>query len=73
MALKHKLAMLLNSSCKKCIFVSQVDISTPMAYCMAPKEENELNIMKKACQATQDLFKNYLREQIMEIIDAEKV
>ena len=29
--------------------------------------------MKKACQATQDLFKNYLREQIMEIIDAEKV
>jgi hypothetical protein len=40
---------------------------------MAPKEEAEVTIIKKACQATQDLFKNFLREQIMEIIDTEKV
>ena len=40
---------------------------------MAPKDESELTIMKKACQATQDLFKKFLREQIMEIIDSDKV
>lgn len=40
---------------------------------MAPKEESELMTIRKACQATQDLFKNFLREQIMETIDAEKV
>lgn len=51
----------------------QIDISASFGFIMAPKEEPELNTIKKACQATQDLFKKFLRDQIMEIIDAEKV
>ena len=50
-----------------------MDISAPMAYIMAPKEESELAITKKACQATMDLFKKRLQEQIEGIIDSEKV
>lgn len=39
---------------------------------MAPKEESELSVIKKACQVSVDLFNKYLKEQIMEIIDADK-
>jgi hypothetical protein len=39
---------------------------------MAPKEENELSIIKKACQVSVDLFNKYLKEQVMEIVDADK-
>lgn len=49
-----------------------VDVSTAAAYLMAPKEENELAIIKKACQASVDLFNKYLKEQVMEIVDADK-
>lgn len=44
-----------------------------MAYIMASKEDSEITTIKKACQATMDLFKKFLQEQIMEIVDAEKV
>ena len=44
-----------------------------MAYIMAPKEESEIVTIKKACQATMDLFKKFLHDQIMGIVDAEKV
>ena len=40
---------------------------------MAPKDESEMTIVKKASQATIDLFKKYLREQIMDLIDRDKV
>ena len=53
--------------------LDQVDLSIPLAYVMAPKDEKEVGIIKKACQATQDLFKNFLRSEVMEIIDREKV
>ena len=39
---------------------------------MAAKEENELSIIKKACQVSVDLFNKYLKEQVMEIVDADK-
>ena len=44
-----------------------------MAYIMAPKEESEINIIKKACQGTMDLFSKFLKEQIMDIVDKDKV
>ena len=50
-----------------------MDVSAAVAYIMAPKDDKELEIVRKACQATQDLFKNYLRNQVMDIIDQEKV
>lgn len=51
----------------------QVDVSVPIAYIMAPKEEGELKIMQKASQVTCDVFNKWLKEQIMSIVDAEKV
>lgn len=51
----------------------QVDVSGSLAYEMAVKEESELKFMQKASQITCDVFSKYLRDQIMEIIDAEKV
>ena len=51
----------------------QVDLSSAMAYIMASKEESELNTIKKACQATMDLYNKYTKSQIMDIIDKDKV
>ena len=56
-----------------CVFYFKVDISATMAYIMAPKEESEINIIKKACQGTMDLFSKFLKEQIMDIVDKDKV
>jgi hypothetical protein len=50
-----------------------VDVSADIAYAMAPKEEPELLIMKKACLVSVDVFNKYLKDQIMEIIDSDKV
>lgn len=51
----------------------QVDVSSQFAYIMAPKEELEVKTIQKASQVTCDVFNKYLKEQIMEIIDADKV
>ena len=48
-------------------------MSASFAYVAAPKEENELKTIQKACHATCDIFSKYLKEQIMEVIDADKV
>ncbi len=53
--------------------VTMVDISTALTLVMAPKEDGELAIVKKAAQATSDVFSKYLKEQIMDIIDNDKV
>ncbi|XP_035678182.1 FACT complex subunit SPT16-like isoform X1 [Branchiostoma floridae] len=50
----------------------KADISAEVAMIMAPKEDDELNVMKKACQITADVFTKHFKEQIMEIIDADK-
>jgi hypothetical protein len=50
-----------------------VDVSADIAYVMAPKEEPELLIVKKACFVSVDVFNKYLKDQIMEIIDSDKV
>lgn len=49
-----------------------VDVSAAVAYVMAPKEEQEVALTKKACQVTVDVYAKFLRDQIMEIIDADK-
>ncbi|RUS80854.1 hypothetical protein EGW08_011373 [Elysia chlorotica] len=50
----------------------KVDVSSQFAYIMAPKEETEVKTIQKASQVTCDVFNKYLKEQIMEIIDADK-
>lgn len=50
-----------------------VDISSSVAVLMAPKEDSEVITIKKACLVTVDVFTKYLKDQIMEIIDSDKV
>ena len=50
-----------------------MDVSPSLAYIMAAKDETELRTIQKACTATCDVFSKYLKEQIMEVIDADKV
>lgn len=53
--------------------VEKLDVSVPLAYVMASREESEVGTIKKACQATMDVFTKYLKEQLMDIIDNDKV
>ena len=39
---------------------------------MAVKEDGEINLVKRASQVTCDVFTKKLKEDIMEIVDAEK-
>lgn len=49
-----------------------VDISVPIGYVMCAKEDSEVITIKKACLVTVDVFNKYLKDHIMEIIDADK-
>lgn len=49
-----------------------MDVSSPFAYLIAPKEDSELATIKKACIVTVDVFTKYLKDQIMEVIDADR-
>ena len=51
----------------------KTDISASLAYIMSAREESEINTIKKACQVSVDVFSKYLKEQIMDIIDNDKV
>lgn len=50
-----------------------LDVSSTTALLMAPKEDSEIITVKKACLVTVDVFTKYLKDQIMEIIDSDKV
>lgn len=50
-----------------------VDIGAAIAYIMCPKDEPEINSIKKASMVSVDLFTKYLKDQIMDIIDSDKV
>ena len=52
---------------------TKTDVSGALALCMAAKEESEITTIKKACQVSVDIFSKYLKEQIMDIIDNDKV
>ncbi|XP_026678301.1 FACT complex subunit spt16 [Diaphorina citri] len=49
-----------------------VDMTSVFAYIMSVKEESELNVLKKASQVSVDLFNKYLKDQILDIVDADK-
>lgn len=51
---------------------TQVDISSPLGWIMAVKEDSEVLTVKKACLVTVDVFNKYLKDHILEIIDADK-
>lgn len=50
-----------------------IDMSAAFAYLTSPKEESEIITIKKSSQISVDVFNKYLKDQIMEIIDSEKV
>jgi len=50
----------------------QIDMTAIMALVMSPREDSEISTVKKACNATVDVFSKYLKEQIMDIIDRDK-
>lgn len=52
--------------------MEQIDISTALGYILAAKEEPEVLTVKKACLVTVDVFTKYLKDHIMEVIDADK-
>lgn len=49
-----------------------VDVSHTVAFLMAAKEESEQNLIKKSCLVTCTVFSKYFKEQVMEIVDADK-
>lgn len=51
----------------------QVDISAVVAYTIAVKEDGELALMRKAAAITSEVFNKFLKERVMEIVDADEV
>ncbi|KAH8380500.1 hypothetical protein KR009_011142 [Drosophila setifemur] len=49
-----------------------VDISTIIAYLMCPKDEAEINNIRKASLVSMDIFNKYLKDEIMDIIDSDR-
>ncbi|XP_017060007.1 FACT complex subunit spt16 isoform X2 [Drosophila ficusphila] len=49
-----------------------VDISTIIAYIMCPKDESEINNIRKASLVSMDIFNKYLKDEIMDIIDSDR-
>ncbi|BFF98477.1 FACT complex subunit spt16 [Drosophila madeirensis] len=49
-----------------------VDISTIIAYLMCPKDESEINNIRKASLVSMDIFNKYLKDEIMDIIDSDR-
>lgn len=52
--------------------LTQIEISQRLAKILAVKDDTEISIIKKSCSATIELHK-YLRTQILDIIDGDKV
>ncbi|XP_047128886.1 FACT complex subunit SPT16 isoform X1 [Hydra vulgaris] len=52
---------------------AKVDLSSQFAYLMAPKDESEVNLIKKASYVTSTLFDKFFKQQVVKIVDEEKV
>lgn len=61
-------------ACKKNVLsvYKQVDVSAAFAYVSAPKDESELDLIKKACQITCNVFSKHVKKEIVTIVDEEK-
>ena len=53
--------------------VAQVDVSSEFAYMMSVKGDNEKALIKRACQATCDLYSKYVKRELINMIDDDKV
>jgi nucleosome binding factor SPN SPT16 subunit len=51
----------------------KIDMSSMFANVFAIKDDVEVSNIKKACDITSKIFGKYLKEQIVNIIDGEKV
>ncbi|XP_053955465.1 FACT complex subunit spt16 isoform X1 [Anastrepha ludens] len=49
-----------------------VDVGAALAYIMCPKDEPEINNIRKASLVSVDIFNKYLKDEIMDIIDSDK-
>lgn len=49
------------------------DIGTSIAYVMAVKDDDELSAIKEASRVCNNIFEKYLKQRIVEIIDAKRV
>lgn len=49
-----------------------VDVGSQIAYIIAPKEDSEVELIKKASGLTNEIYERYLKDEITEIIDADK-
>jgi Xaa-Pro aminopeptidase len=54
-------------------FGLQVDISGSIGYLLAVKDNEELNLIRKACEITGKLYSKHLKDQIINIVDSERV
>jgi len=65
------------SECMKTLFnpandFEKIDVSAPIAYLLAIKEDDELQHIKKACAATETIYSRVLVKELTNIIDKEK-
>lgn len=51
----------------------KVDMSFTIGSMLSVKSENEIILVKKASLSSVEMFTKYLKEQILEIIDLDKV
>jgi nucleosome binding factor SPN SPT16 subunit len=51
----------------------KLDASLLVSSVLAVKDEIELNNIKKACELTSKIYSKYLKDQLVNIIDGEKV
>lgn len=58
---------------KNLIYYLKVDVTSAMSYAMGPKDEQEMNMVKRACKVSCDLYNKYLKDQIMDTITSEDV
>jgi len=56
----------------KAASLESLDVAITFGILMAPKDDAELSIMKKAAGLSSDIFAKYLKEQIMDVIDGDK-
>ncbi|XP_003384743.1 PREDICTED: FACT complex subunit SPT16-like [Amphimedon queenslandica] len=52
--------------------LKQIDVSAAFAYVSAPKDDKEVEIIKKACQIAANVFSKHVRKEIATIVDEEK-
>jgi nucleosome binding factor SPN SPT16 subunit len=52
--------------------LKQVDVSSAFAYVSACKDEKEIDLIKKACLITCNVFSKHVRKEIATIVDEEK-